>query len=214
VPLSGSDTLVALLSLPDKHPQLEPVPFGCPRRTAKTEHGGTSIADVLADDRGRLEPANSAEPLPRRSTWCHPKMAPHVLPRARVNATGCPAAPRTAARVPVEGRRAEVRRGSPRAAEPVALRPHDAVRCLARAWQRADAASCEAGPRAPPDPTLPPGPILVRPKPGKGPSEGSTTATLVEWSVVGSRKRMQRTSRESRLQGVAPSGKPYRLVGV
>lgn len=67
---------------------------------------------------------------------------------------------------------------------------------------------------APPDPTLPSGPILVRPKPNEGPGGGSTTATLVEWSVVGSRSGIRRTSRESRLQGIAPSGKPYLRFGV
>jgi hypothetical protein len=52
-------------------------------------------------------------------------------------------APRTTVRVPVEGRRAEVRRNSPRTRNRMALRPRDAVRCLApgsaargrRAWR-------------------------------------------------------------------------------
>lgn len=82
---------MSLPSLPEKYPLLKPVPFERPRRLARTEAScGLSTATVLANGRGRLKPLSSAEPLPRRSTWRHPKTTPHVLPRARVNAVRLP----------------------------------------------------------------------------------------------------------------------------
>jgi hypothetical protein len=177
---------------------------------------GSSTASVLADRRGRRGTL-----VFRGATTEAVELASPEGGAARV--ATCPgergsvarSAPRTAARVPVEGRRAEVRRGSPRAAEPVALRPRDAVRCLApRPGSARPLLLAKQDRKAPPDPALPSGPVLLRPKPSEGPSGGPTTATLFEWSVVGSRSGIRRTSRESRLQGIAPSGKPFLQLGV
>jgi len=86
---AGYPLVVALPAKPVS--LLEPVPLGRPRRLAETEAiGGSSTTTVLSDGRGRPKPLSSAEPLPGRSTWHHPKVTPHVSPRARVNAVRFP----------------------------------------------------------------------------------------------------------------------------
>jgi hypothetical protein len=162
-------------------------PAGARPIRASAPTGGDGGREVPAPRRslrtgvGGMKPLSSAEPLPRRSTWRHPKVTPHVSPRARVNAARFP----------------DPRPGRP----PGCLWRGDAPRRVVtshvhgiewpfghamqfgvspRARQRATTILSDRDREAPPDPTLPSGPVLVRPKPNKGPGGGSTTATLVE----------------------------------
>jgi hypothetical protein len=71
-------------------------PAGARPIRASAPTGGDGGREVPAPRRslrtgvGGMKPLSSAEPLPRRSTWRHPKVTPHVSPRARVNAARFP----------------------------------------------------------------------------------------------------------------------------
>jgi hypothetical protein len=124
-------------------------------------------------------------------------------------------APRTTVRVPVEGRRAEVRRNSPRTRNRMALRPRDAVRCLAPCSAARGRRSLRIEPAK--------RHRIRRCRQVRSSFGRSRTKVRAEvrppppwlngpWLVP--ETGIRRTSRESRLQGIAPSGKPYLRLGV
>jgi hypothetical protein len=160
VPLSGAGTLLSSLSLPGCHPWLDLVPLGRPRRLARTEDR-RSAAPCRPFGRAR----EAAARVPRGATSEAVDLASSSSEEGTARVATCPGeretvarpAPRTTARGPVEGRRAEACRGSPRAAEPEAFRPRDAVRCLSPMLGRARPPLLAKRDRmAPPAPALPP----------------------------------------------------------